>query len=68
MPYLSASAVVIHYEEALYQVYVVYLYLYASWFQPMVLVSFRHVADAYCVTCYNALYLFLFAIISLCVL
>jgi len=40
MPYLSASALVIHYEEALYQVYVVYLYLYASWFQPMVLVSF----------------------------
>ena len=28
----------------------------------------KHVADAYCVTCYNALYLFLFAIISLCVL
>jgi len=30
VPYLSASAVVIHYEEALYQVYVLlpYLYLY----------------------------------------
>ena len=29
MPYLSASAVVIHYEEALYQVYVPF-YLYVS--------------------------------------
>ena len=28
MPYLSASAVVIHYKEALYQVYAPYLYLY----------------------------------------
>ena len=27
VPYLSASAVVIHYEEALYQVYAPYLYL-----------------------------------------
>ena len=27
MPYLSASAVVIHYEEALYQVYAPYLTL-----------------------------------------
>ena len=31
VPYLSASAVVIHYEEALYQVYViVYIYLLPS--------------------------------------
>ena len=30
MPYLSASAVVIHYEEALYQVYAPYLYPFTT--------------------------------------